>query len=69
MPQLRAKKQSRVLGQQLEWPDVLKLLPKLQGKAERILDKKIKCLQAKLYRIPLACKKKTSLKKPINEAK
>ena len=68
-PQLRAKKQSRVSGQQLEWPDVFKLSPKLRGKAEIILDKKIKCLQAKLYRIPLARKKKKkySQMKPVEK--
>ena len=38
---LRAKKQSRVSGQQLEWPYILKLSPKFRGKAEIILDKKI----------------------------
>ena len=37
---LRAKKQSRVSGQQFEWPDILKLPPKFRGKAERILDKR-----------------------------
>ena len=40
---LRAKKQSRVSGQQLEWPDVLKMPGE---KAERILDKEMPPSQA-----------------------
>ena len=53
---LRAKKQNRVSGQQLEWPDVLKLPPKFQGKWKNLGQEDDRRLQAKLYKIPLARK-------------
>ena len=53
MPKLRAKKRSRVLGQQLAWQDVLKLSQNLRGEAERILGQEVnRCLPIKFLQNP-----------------
>ena len=39
-PGTLAREKNSVLGQQSAWQDVLKLSPKLRGRAERILDKR-----------------------------